>query len=120
MASKAESVDDMKETVKCTEEKFVEKVKELSKANAETELLKSQLADKQKDVEAQEARNNELEGHMRMFTSMADTAENDDTFEAVLRSEFQIMRARLTEKIETLTAEGSKMRTDLIRHRGDS
>ena len=42
---------------------------------------------------------------MRMFTSVADTAENDDSFEAILRSEFNIMRARLSEKIETLTAE---------------
>ena len=42
----------MKETVKCTEEKFVEKVKELTKAMAEIELLKNQLLEKDKDLKA--------------------------------------------------------------------
>lgn len=31
----------MKETIKCTEEKFVEKVKELTNTMAEVDLLKS-------------------------------------------------------------------------------
>lgn len=44
--------------------------------------------EKEKDIKALEARVNELEGNMRLFTSLADTEENDDSFEAVLRSEF--------------------------------
>ena len=40
-ASKADSVDDMKETVAVTEKKFEEKVKELFKAQQEIEKLKN-------------------------------------------------------------------------------
>lgn len=69
---------------------------------------------------ATESRVAEMEDYMRSFTSIADTAEMDDTFEAVLRSEFQLMRARLTEKIETLSTEKEHLSADLIRHKADS
>ena len=119
-ASKADSVDDMKETVAVTEKKFEEKVKELFKAQQEIEKLKNQMKEKEKDLMATEARVAEMEDYMRSFTSIADTAEMDDTFEAVLRSEFQLMRARLTEKIETLATEKEHLSADLIRHKADS
>jgi len=46
------------------------------------------MQEKDKDLMAMESRICEMEDHMRSFTSIADTAEMDDTFEAVLRSEF--------------------------------
>ena len=39
-----------------------------------------------------EARASELEDNMRSLTSIADMGSNDETFEAVLRAEFQLMR----------------------------
>ena len=35
-----------------------------------------------------------MEGEMRQFTSLAGLDENDETFEAVIRQEFQIMRKK--------------------------
>ena len=119
-ASKADSVEDMKETVAVTEKKFEEKVKELFKAQQETEKYKNQMQEKEKDLMAMETRISEMEEYMRSFTSIADTAELDDTFEAVLRSEFELMRARLCEKIETLTTEKENLSQNLIRHKADS
>lgn len=52
---------------------------------------------------------------MRQFTSIAGMSENDDTFEAVLRAEFALMRDRLNSKIENLTFEVTNLRTDLVR-----
>lgn len=56
---------------------------------------------------------------MRSMTSLAGCSDNDDTFEAVLRSEFQLMRQRLTDKNEGLTLEVQNLRSDLIRQKGD-
>ena len=57
---------------------------------------------------------------MRQFTSLANMSMNDETFESVLRKEFEMMRQRLNEKIETQTCEIQNMRADLIRQKGDS
>ena len=45
---------------------------------------------------------------------------NDDTFEAVLRNEFQLMRKKLTDKNESQAREIQTVSTDLIRLKGDS
>jgi len=44
-SSAADQFEDMKETVKMTEQKFEEKVKELTKVQCELEVLKTKLAD---------------------------------------------------------------------------
>ena len=42
---------------------------------------------------------------MRHFTSLADKEENDETFEAVIRNEFETVQEQLTEKNQKLTKE---------------
>ena len=42
---------------------------------------------------------------MRRFTSLANTSKNDETFESVLRAEFENMRRRLTSKNDSLACE---------------
>lgn len=54
----------------------------------ELEILKTKLADQEKDIAMHEARASELEDNMRGLTSLAGCGDNDETFEAVLRSEF--------------------------------
>lgn len=62
----------------------------------------------------------EMEDQMRSFTSLSGMSANDETFEAVLRAEFEIMRQRLTDKNSTLACELENLRTDLIRQKSDS
>ena len=66
-----------------------------------------------------EHRIEQMEESMRQFTSLSNTRENDETFEAVLRAEFEIMRQRLSEKNEILTCEVQNLKADLIRQKGD-
>ena len=61
-----------------------------------------------------------MEDSMREFTSLAGCAGNDETFEGILRAEFELMRRRLNEKIESLTSEMKELRADLIRQKADS
>ena len=57
---------------------------------------------------------------MRSMTSVSNMTDNDDTFEAVLRNEFQIMRKKLTDKNESQAREIQTASNDLIRLKGDS
>ena len=75
----------MKETMRITEQKFEEKVKETIKFQEEIELLKGKLTDKEYDVAHYQNRCNELEDQMRAFTSLTSMDVNDETFETVLK-----------------------------------
>ena len=57
---------------------------------------------------------------MRDFTSISGMSANDETFEAVLRAEFQAMRKKLNDKIESQARELQSIRTETIRERADS
>ena len=57
---------------------------------------------------------------MRSFTSCASMDENDETFEQVLRAEFEAMRDRMNQKNESLNYEVQNLRADLLRQKGDS
>ena len=110
----------MEETVRVCEQKFEDRVRELTTLQAEHEVLKTLMQEKERDLAVFEERASEMEDQMRQFTSIAGMSENDDTFEAVLRAEFALMRNRLNTKIENLTFEVTNLRSDLIRQKGDS
>lgn len=55
---------------------------------------------------------------MRDFTSLSNMNANDETFEAILRAEFQAMRKKLNEKIDSQGREMQSLRGDMIREKG--
>ena len=57
---------------------------------------------------------------MRDFTSISGMGANDETFEAVLRAEFQAMRKKLNDRIESWARELQSIRTETIREKADS
>ena len=111
----AENVETMQETVKLTEQRFEEKVKELVTVQAELEKQKRLQEENSQEIQVYEHRISEMEDQMRSFTSLSSTSSNDETFEAVLRAEFEIMRQRFTDKNSNLACELENLRTDLIR-----
>ena len=52
---------------------------------------------------------------MRQFTSLTDKDENDETFEAVLRNEYELMKEELLEKNQGLNTEVEQLRDNLLR-----
>ena len=87
-----EDFDDDKEIAKVTEQKFEQKVKELLKTQTELEILQKQMSEKDEAMALLEHRCEELKDSMRQFTSLADKDENDETFEAVLRNEYDLLK----------------------------
>ena len=87
-----EDFDDDKEIAKVTEQKFEQKVKELLKTQTELETLQKQMSEKDEAMALLEHRCEELKDSMRQFTSLADKDENDETFEAVLRNEYDLLK----------------------------
>ena len=67
-----------------------------------------------------EHRCEELKESMRQFTSLADKDENDETFEAVLRNEYELLREQFMEKNQSLSTEVEQLRDSLSRQKGDS
>ena len=57
---------------------------------------------------------------MRQFTSLVDKDENDETFEAVLQNEYELMKEELLEKNQGLNTEVEQLRDNLLRQKGDS
>ena len=55
-----------------------------------------------------------------MFTSLAEKDDNDDTFEAVLREEFELLQEQFQEKNQNLNTEVEQLREDMLRQKGDS
>lgn len=116
----ANQVETMKETMRVTEQKFEEKVKEMVKCQEELERLKRTITDKDYDIAHYQNRCTELEDQMRDFTSISGMGANDETFEAVLRAEFQAMRKKLNDRIESQARELQSIRTETIRERADA
>ena len=52
---------------------------------------------------------------MRQFTSLVDKDENDETFEAVLQNEYELMKEELLEKNQGLNTEVEQLRDNLLR-----
>ena len=105
----------MQETVRVMEQRFEEKVKEVLTLLSDLEVQKKIVAEKNSEIAHFQDRINEMEDQMRRFTSLANTSKNDETFESVLRAEFENMRRRLTSKNDSLACEVQNLRADLIR-----
>ena len=58
------------------------------KSEGDIETLKKKLLEKDYDIAHHQNRCKEFEEAMRSMTSVSNMADNDDTFEAVLRNEF--------------------------------
>ena len=52
---------------------------------------------------------------MREFTSLGTYNEADDTFETVLREEFQLMRKKFEQKVDSLQEETRRTKADKLR-----
>ena len=78
------------------------------------------MREKDDSMSLLEHRCEELKESMRQFTSLTDKDENDETFEAVLRNEYELMKEELMEKNQGLNTEVAQLRDNLLRQKGDS
>ena len=60
------------------------------------------INDQGEQIEAWQQRCKEMEEQMRRFTSLGQYGANDETFEAVLKQEFELMRSRYEKQVFTL------------------
>ena len=80
--------------VRVSEKLIEEKTNELLKTQATNEQQKIQIKDQTEQLENWQKRCKEMEDQMRNFTSLGQYGNNDETFESVLRQEFDMMRTR--------------------------
>ena len=82
----------------------------------QSQLKESQklVAEKDKEIGDLQHRLELLQDSMRHFTSLADKEENDETFEAVIRGEFEAIQEQLEEKNQSLGAEVKKLSQELL------
>ena len=89
-----DKLEEMKEMVRVSEKLIEEKTNELLKTQATNEQQKIQINDQLEQLENWQKRCKEMEDQMRNFTSLGQYGNNDETFESVLRQEFDMMRTR--------------------------
>lgn len=75
--------------------------------------LQAQVTEKDKEISQMTHRIELLQDSMRHFTSLADKEENDQTFEAVLKGEFEAIEQALKEKNQELTSEVKWLRQQI-------
>jgi len=74
------------------EQKFDDKIKELLTVQSKLDLANRTLEEKDQEIAQLQDRAEDMEDQMREFTSIANVSLNDETFESVLRKEFEMMR----------------------------
>ena len=91
-SAQADSAGDMKETLRVMEQKFDDKIKELLTVQSKLDLANRTIEEKDQEIAQLQDRAEDMEDQMREFTSIANVSLNDETFESVLRKEFEMMR----------------------------
>lgn len=113
-ADSVQDFDDAQEIYKLSEQKFYQKVKEGIKMQNQLKESQKLVAEKDKEIGDLQHRLELLQDSMRHFTSLADKEENDETFEAVIRGEFEAIQEQLEEKNKSLNAEVKKLSQELL------
>ena len=119
-ADSVQDFDDAHEIYKLSEQKFYQKVKEVIKVQSQLKDHQKKLAEKDTEIGDLQHRIELLQDSMRHFTSLTDKDENDQTFEAVIRNEFEEMQEQLEKKNQMLMKEVEQLRKELANSKGDA
>ena len=118
-SQETDKLEEMKEMVKESDRLIEEKTKELLVVQADNEKQLATINDQHEKIEVWQRRCKEMEDQMRRFTSLGQYGENDETFESVLRAEFEVMRSQYEKQVTILQSQIQQHQTDQIRMKTD-